>query len=162
MKRSLLVIIPSLILLCAAAAQAQMRQNAIGPKVGIYFNNSLFMLGVIGEIPMTPNLDFEPGLETIFGIDHTTRLVLDANGRFSFDLQGSDVRPFLLGGLGLAFDFVNTGLASSSRTDFRLNLGGGAVFNSRSLIQYWGGLKIYLLSKDNSDVLLQAGANFYL
>lgn len=162
MKRSLLIFIPFLFFVCFGAAHAQVHQNAIGPKAGIYFNNSLFMLGVIGEIPLTPTLDFEPGLESVFGISYTTRLVLDANFRLSFDLQGTDVRPFVAGGPGIAFDFVKTDLASDSRTDFRLNLGGGAVFNSRSLTQFWAGLKLYLLSKESSDVLLQGGVNFYL
>jgi hypothetical protein len=162
MKRSLLLFIPFLLLACFPAAHAQVRQNAIGPKAGIYFNNSLFMLGAIGEFPLTPTLDFEPGIETVLGISYTTRIVLDANARLSFDMQGTDVRPFVAGGLGLALDFVKTDLASDSRSDFRLNLGGGAVFNSRSLTQFWAGLKLYLLSKESSDVLLQGGVNFYL
>jgi hypothetical protein len=161
MKRSLLLFTPLLFLFCYHGAQAQVRQNAIGPKAGIYFNNSLIMIGAIAEIPLTPNLDFEPGVETVLGIDYTTRIVLDANARYSFDMQGTDVRPFVMGGIGLAFDFVNTG-TTSSRNDPRLNLGGGAVFNSRSLTQFWAGLKLYLLSKESSDVLLQGGVNFYL
>jgi hypothetical protein len=168
MKRSLLLFIPLLAFICFNTAHAQLRQNAIGPKLGIYFNNSLFMLGAIGEFPMTPNLDFEPGVESVFGISYTTRIVLDVNGRYSFDMQGTDVRPFVMGGLGLALDFVNvpgvagSPSASDSRSDFRLNLGGGAVFNSRSTMQFWTGLKLYLLSRESSDVLLQGGVNFYL
>jgi hypothetical protein len=163
MKRTFLVFIPLLFLLCVATgAHAQIQSPAIGPKLGLYFNNSLFMLGAISEIPLTAALDFEPGVELVLGVSHTTRVVVDANGRYSFTLQGNDLRPFVMAGLGVVTDFVSVGGTSDSKTDLRVNLGGGVVFNSRSLTQYWGGLKISVLSDDNSDVLLQAGVNFYL
>lgn len=160
MKRLLLAGIGSLLI--AAGAMAQVRNSAIGGKVGLYFDGGRPLFGVIGEVPLTRELDFEPGTELVFGIPNTTLLVVDANGRYSFDLVGSEVRPYVLGGLGLSFAFVSVGGTSSSTSDFRLNLGGGAVFNSRSLVQYWAGLKLYLLAKAGSDVSLQGGVNFYI
>ncbi len=161
MKRFLLA---AFLMLCiiggASVTQAQVRGTGIGPKIGLYLDESLFMIGGIVEVPLTSELDLEPGVELVTGISNTTRLVLDANGRYSFTIIGSDVRPFAMGGLGLVFNFISLGGASETNTDFRLNLGAGVTFNSRSLIQPWGGLKIVLLS-DQSDIALQGGVNFY-
>ncbi|HVZ39020.1 MAG TPA: outer membrane beta-barrel protein [Candidatus Kapabacteria bacterium] len=161
MKRILLATLLGMFTLGLAAAHAQVRANAIGAKLGLYFDGSKPMIGVNGEIPFTSELDFEPAAELVFGIQNTTLVILDANGRYSFNLQGSEVRPYLLGGLGVGVSFVSVNGTSKSDTDFRLNLGGGMVFNSRSLIQYWAGLKVFVLSK-SSDVGIQGGVNFYL
>jgi|GEM_PF-2405280 len=162
MKRFLLAAFLILCMACGATvSNAQVRGTSVGPKAGIYLDGSLFMAGVIFEIPMTANFDIEPGGELVFGISNTTRIVIDGNGRYSFDLVGSDVRPYVSGGLGLVLDFVSLGGTSQSNSDFRLNLGGGATFSTRSLVQPWAGLKLVLLS-DQSDFLLQGGVNFYL
>lgn len=161
MKRFLLAGFFVLCMVCGATiTHAQVRGTSIGPKAGIYLDGSLFMAGAVMEIPMTPNLDIEPAAELVFGISNTTRFVLDGNVRYSFDILGSDVRPFAGGGLGLVLDFVSLGGASESFSDFRLNLIGGVTFSTRSLVQPWGGLKVTLLS-DQSDVALQGGVNFY-
>jgi hypothetical protein len=64
--------------------------------------------------------------------------------------------------VGLSLDVASQGGSTGTQSDFRLNLGGGITFNTRSDIQYWGGLKIFLLSKNDSDVSLQGGVLFYL
>lgn len=149
----------------ASVATAQVNGVGIGPKIGLYLDGSLFMLGGVAQFPFTQTFDLEPGVELVFGGGSAnvsaTRVVLDANGRYSFNILGSDIRPFLSGGVGLVLDFISTQGASDTKTDFRLNVGGGTTFNSRSLIQPWAGLKIVLLA-DQSDVLLQGGVNFYL
>ena len=161
MKRFLLAVF---LMLCmaggAAVTNAQVRGTGIGPKAGLYLDGSLFMAGAVMELPLTPNFDIEPGAELVFGISNTTRIVLDANGRYSFDIIGSDIRPYLGGGVGLVLDFVTLSGASASNSDFRLNLGAGTTFSTRSLVQPWVGLKLALLSAQ-SDVLLQGGVNFY-
>lgn len=138
---------------------AQVKGVAIGPKVGFHLDRGTPMVGAIMEFTLTPNLDIEPGVEYVFEKLNTTRLVIDGNLRYSITLTGLTVRPFVLAGVGLVSDYLSGG---ATRTDVRLNLGGGAVFNSRSLIQYWAGLKIFLLAKNDSDVLLQGGVLFYL
>ncbi len=153
------------LLLCLAAslpAAAQVRGFAIGPKAGIYLDKGKFMVGAVGEFPFTPNLYFEPGLELVSGIVNTTRIIIDANARYTFPLQGLTIEPFVLGGFGMKVDLYDTGNDTFTDTGFRLNIGGGTVFNSRGLVQPWGGLKIYLLEEADSDVLLQVGVNFFL
>lgn len=162
MKRFLLPALVAVFFAGAACATAQVRAIAVGPKVGLYFDGSRPMVGAIAEIPLTPVLDFEPGVEFLFPGSGVTQIVPELNGRYSFNVQGSEVRPFLLGGLGLAFTFVSAGGDTKTDSDFRLNLGGGTVFNSRSLVQYWAGLKLYILSKAGSDIGLMGGVNFYL
>jgi opacity protein-like surface antigen len=161
MKRFLLA---AFLLFCmvggAAVASAQVRGTGLGPKAGLYLDGSLFMAGAVMELPLTSNFDIEPGAELVFGISNTTRIVLDANGRYSFDIIGSDIRPYLAGGVGLVLDFVSLAGASASNSDFRLNLGAGVTFSTRSLVQPWVGLKLALLSAQ-SDVLVQGGVNFY-
>ncbi|MEO5928668.1 MAG: hypothetical protein ABIR47_01935 [Candidatus Kapaibacterium sp.] len=123
------------------------------------------MIGAIGEIPITRDIDFEPGVEMVLGIPSTTLIAIDGNIRYSFTLPGETIRPFALGGLAVQLQtydvgITSTGATSKTNTGFRLNLGGGVVFNSRSLIQYWTGLKIYFL--EGNDVVLQGGVLFYL
>lgn len=148
-----------------SSLHAQVQGTAIGPKAGFYISAGRLAGGAIAEFPLTRDIDIEPGIEAVVGIPNTTRIVLDANGRYSFTIPGETIRPFLLGGLGLQFDTVVLPSAagtsaSSTQSDFRLNIGGGTVFNSRDLIQYWVGLKLYLLS--GSDAIIQGGVLFYL
>ncbi|MDB5034333.1 MAG: hypothetical protein JWQ98_1574 [Chlorobi bacterium] len=141
---------------------AQISGLAIGPKAGIYLSAGKLMLGAIGEIPITRDIDFEPGVETVLGIPSTTLIDIDGNIRYSFTLPGETIRPFALLGFGIQLQTYATTTQSGSNTNtgFRLNLGGGLVFNSRSLIQYWAGLKLYLL--EGNDAALQGGVLFYL
>jgi len=144
------------------SARAQVQGFAIGPKVGFYLDGGNVFIGATGIYTLTPDIDFEPGIEYVMGINHVTRFVLDANARYNFNLRGVTVRPFAMAGVGLAMDRSSFASGSDTRFRGRLNLGGGTVFNTRSLIQYWGGIKIYLLSEDNSDVALQGGVVFFL
>lgn len=140
----------------------QVQGFAIGPKVGFYLDGGKPFVGATGVYTLTPDLDFAPGVEIVLGIDYVTRIVLDANGQYNFNIRGVTVRPFALGGVAIVMDRSSFASGSDTRFKGRLNLGGGAVFNSRSLIQYWGGIKIYLLSEDDSDVALQGGVVFFL
>ncbi len=158
MKQPVLLCILGIFLAGAFTAKAQLQATAIGAKVGFYFDGYA-MLGVMGEIPLTPELSIEPALENVFGIPNTTLLVLDVNGRYTFSFVGSDVKPFALAGLGLGFSNVSTTLQSASDTRLRFNVGGGFVFNTRSLIQPWAGLKIFF--SNGNDVAVQGGVNWY-
>lgn len=160
--RILLTTLAMVVAVSIGTARAQVQGFAIGPKIGFYLDGGKFFLGATGIYTLTPELDFEPGVELVLGIDHVTRVVLDANGRYNFNLRGVTVRPFALAGVGIVMDRSSFASGSDTRFKGRLNLGGGAVFNSRSLVQYWGGIKIYLLSEDDSDVALQGGVVFFL
>lgn len=164
MKRLLLAAAATVVLTLAAGSRvaAQVQAFGIGPKIGFGLDKGTLMIGGIAEIPLTASLDFEPGIEFLPDPNpKTTRLVLDANGRYTFPLQGLTIRPFALGGIGLSRDFYSFANASESQIEFRINLGVGVIFNTRSLIQPWFGLKAFFLS-DNNDIFLQGGVNFYL
>ena len=148
--------------LLAGSTHAQVQGTAVGPKLGFYLQGGNFMVGGIAVFPITPEIDLEPGVEYVFGVLNSTVLVVDGNAKLSFPLRGLTVRPFVMGGLGLVLTRYSLNGVSSSQTDARLNISGGAIWNSRDLIQYWTGLKIVFLGKADSDVLLQSGVNFYL
>jgi hypothetical protein len=160
MKRFLFVLTLLALLGGARQAVAQVSGVAVGPKLGFYLSSGKVAVGGIAEFPITRELDFEPGIEAVLGLQYTSLFILDANLRYSFTIPGEVIRPYVLGGLGIAHTSIDAGGTSLSSTDLQLNLGGGVVFNSRSLVQYWAGLKLYFLN--GSDVLLQGGVLFYL
>jgi hypothetical protein len=164
MKRFLLIVaLLAMAVLASGPAQAQqLSRTSIGPKLGFYVDIGKFMVGAVGDFALTSNLYLEPGFEIVFGIPSTTRLIGDLNARYAFLVQGQTFQPWVLGGFGIRSDNYTFANASTSSTAFRLNLGGGITFNTRSDLQPWAGLKIYLLGKDDSDVLLQGGVNFFL
>ena len=160
MKRILFVLTLLALLGGVHRAVAQVSGIAVGPKLGLYLSSGKLAVGGIAEFPITRDLDFEPGIETVLGIQYTTLFILDANLRYSFTIPGEVIRPYVMGGLGIANTSINAGGTSASSTDLQLNLGGGVVFNSRSLVQYWAGLKLYFAN--GNDALLQGGILFYL
>ena len=144
------------------SAHAQQTLFGIGPKLGLYLKGPVFMVGGVAEFPITKEWIFEPGVEVIFAQNDVLRLVGDANVRYAFQIRGENFSPYLLGGVGLALDISSVGGTTETQNDFRLNVGGGLTLNTRESTQYWGGLKIYFLSEDDSDVSLQGGILFYL
>ena len=141
---------------------AQQSLFGIGPKLGIYLDGPVFMVGGVAEFPVTRNWIFEPGVELVFEQNSTTRIVGDANARYAFQVRGEDFSPYLLFGAGIAVDINSQGGETRTQTDFRANVGGGVTLNTRSDTHWWAGIKIFLLSKDDSDVGLQGGVIFYL
>lgn len=165
MRRSVLLscVIAGVLLLCGGiSVKAQQSLFGIGPKIGLYLDGPVFLVGGVAELPVTRSWIFEPGVEVVFEQNSTTRLVGDANIRYAFQVRGEDFSPYILGGAGLALDISSRGGETQTQTDFRLNIGGGITLNTRSSTQYWGGLKIFFLSEDDSDVSLQGGIIFYL
>ncbi|MCB0711496.1 MAG: hypothetical protein KDD67_04110 [Ignavibacteriae bacterium] len=145
-----------------ASVNAQQTLFGLGPKIGLYLDDPVFLIGGVVELPVTREWIFEPGVELVFEQNSTTRIVGDANVRYAFQIRGEDFSPYLLGGAGLALDISSRGGETQTQTDFRLNVGGGVTLNTRSSTQYWGGLKIFFLSEDDSDISLQGGILFYL
>ena len=41
---------------------AQVLGTAVGPKAGFYLDGGYLMIGAVAEIPVTANIDIEPGL----------------------------------------------------------------------------------------------------
>ena len=148
--------------LCVLAAPASAQQSlfGVGPKIG-YYLDGVFMLGGVVEFPITKSWILEPGVELIFEENSTTRIVIDGNVRYAFQLRGQTFSPYLLAGLGLAIDVQSRGGSTVTQTNLEANLGGGLTFNTRSDMQPWAGLKIFIQGED-SDVGLQGGVNFYL
>jgi hypothetical protein len=167
MKRTILIaLFFAAAFLAGERATAQVLGNAVGPKAGFYLDGGYLMVGAIADFALTANIDLEPGLEFVLGKKNTTRIVVDGNIRYSFPLQGLTVKPFVLGGLGLQYDSFKSssgGNATGSQTKLLANLGGGAVFSTRSRIQPWGALKFsFLGGTGDGGALLEAGVNFYL
>ncbi len=156
------------VLFCAMAVTASAQQSlfGVGPKVGLYLAGPSFMVGGVAEIAVTQDWVVEPGAELVFvsnkASGNTTRLVLDGNVRYAFRVRGETFSPFLLAGPGVAIDLSSEGSTTDTQADFRLNIGGGVTLQTRSNLQPWFGLKVYLLAEDDSDVLIQGGVNFYL
>ncbi len=163
MRRTILTLLPLITILFFGAlstSNAQETLFGIGPKAGIYLKGHP-MIGAIVELPLSRSIYLEPGLELVFPGNNTTRLVLEGNGRYSFRVKGESYAPFLLAGLGLNVDFVTINNESATQTSLAANLGGGLFLNTRSDVQYWGGMKVSIGSED-SDVALQGGVIWYL
>jgi hypothetical protein len=159
LKALLLIVLLSI---GATAARAQVFGSAIGPKVGLYLDGGNPMIGAIAEIPIRSDIDIEPGLELVLGKLNVTRFVIDANIRYSFLWSGLTVKPFVMAGLGLQLDQFS-GTETASRVQPLLNVGGGLVFNTRSRLQPWFGLKFsFLGTSGDGGALLQGGVNFYV
>lgn len=159
-------ILPLLLLLgfltvAANSALGQVQGYGLGPKIGLYLDQGRLMVGGLGEFPVAANTFFEPGVEIVFGIKNTTRLVADVNGRYTFLVKGASIEPFILAGIAGRIDIYDTDGQTFTDTGFRLNLGGGVTVNPRSLMQPWAGVKIFLLDDTGTDLALQGGVNFY-
>src|SRR2546423_1663563 len=132
MKRLLFIALSTLAVLAIgtdAAHAQQVQGNAVGPKLGFYLDGGKLMLGGIAEFPFTSRLNFEPGVEIIFGVSNANRFVFDGNIRYEFLLPGLTMRPFIMGGIGLQLETSTTPGASVAKPAFLFNLGGGASFN---------------------------------
>ena len=156
-----LLLLLGLISIAAPSAFGQVKGYGFGPKIGLYLDQGRFMVGALGEFPVAANIFFEPGAEMIFGIPNTTRLVADLNARYTFLVKGASIEPFVLAGLAGRSDIYSAASQSFTDTGFRLNLGAGVTVNPRSLLQPWGGIKIFFLDDTGTDLALQGGVNFY-
>lgn len=156
-----LLLLLGLVSIAAPSAFGQIKGYGFGPKIGLYLDQGRLMLGAVGEFPVAPNIFFEPGIEAIFGIKNTTRLVADINGRYTFPVKGAAIEPFIIAGVAGRIDIYEATGESFTDTGFRLNLGGGVTVNPRALLQPWAGVKIFFLDDTGTDLALQGGLNFY-
>ena len=162
MRRTILFLLPVLgvLFLATSSLSAQETLFGIGPKAGFYLKGNP-MIGAVAEIPLSRSIYIEPGVEVVFAKNSTTRLTIDGNLRYAFRVRGESYAPFALAGLGLNTDFVSLGDETDTRSSLSVNLGGGLFLNTRSDMQYWGGLKV-AIGEDDSDVALQGGIVWYL
>ena len=141
----------------ASAVQAQ-SQAMLGPDVGLWVDAGKLSIGGIGDFRVTPEVSIQPGVHFIVGVDNTTLMVFDGNVHYNFALRGSTFSPYVRGGLSLWYASYSFGNSSYSNSDFKLNLGGGLTFNTRSNMQPFVGLNIAFI--DGSDVKLHGGLKF--
>ncbi len=139
MKKGLTAVaIIALISLTSGGAMAQeIGFNGIGGRIGfvdaeavdatVIFGAHAFLGEIIENLALVPSIDY-------FSKNEVNILSVNANVRYYFPLQNSNIEPFLGGGLGFVrFDFpgVNVGGISAgggSATEFTINLMGGADF----------------------------------
>ena len=148
------------LLLLSLPVAAQLDRFAAGPKAGFHLEQGNFLLGALGRYPLDEQFALVPGIEYIFGVTSTTRLVFDGNMHYEIPLRGTTTRPYLLGGAGIRLDFYS--VDDTWKSSFRLNLGAGVVFGTDSPIQPWVGMKVYFLDINKSDLSVQGGVKFVL
>ena len=140
--------------------QAQATGFGIGPKVGAYLKGHP-LIGVQVDYPISRNWGVQPGLEIVFPGNSTTRVQIDGSVRYAFPVRGEQYMPYIFAGPALSYSIVSLGGETDTQVDFGLSGGGAIVWNTRSDVQWWSGLKIVFFDGD-SDVGLLGGVTFYL
>ena len=159
MKRFLLAValVATLTISIASEARAQ-SQTMFGPDVGLWVGGGLGDLGVLLDFLVTPEVSLQPAFHVVFGRRNETILVLDANAHYNFPIRGETFSPYVRAGIGFwnrMYSFDNT---STSSLDAHLNIGGGITLQTRSNLQPFFGLSVYLVG--GSDVKLHGGLKF--
>lgn len=146
-----------------AAAHAQSLTNAYGPRLGFSTDPDQIVLGGqldLGEL--APDLTLTPNLELGFGDDITT-IQLNGDLHYHFVVSGSAWRPYVGGGLGVAFysfDAPPGFQGDDSQTEIGLNIIGGAIVPTRSGSRFFTELKLGIA--DLPDLKILVGWNFGL
>lgn len=147
-----------------AAVHAQGRlTNAIGPRIGVSMDPDQLVLG--GQIDLgelAPDLTFTPNLELGFGDDITT-IQLNGDVHYHFLVQGSAWRPYLGGGIGVAFYSFDTPpgfQGDDSQTEVGLNVVVGAIVPTQSGSRFFTELRLGIVDLPQVKVLV--GWNFSL
>ena len=139
-----------------AAANAEALTTAYGPRLG--FSTDPDQLVVGGQIElgeMAPDLTFIPNIELGFG-DNVTTIQLNADVHYHFRVSGSAWRPYVGGGLGIAFYDFDNGAGSDS--EFGLNVIGGSIVPTKGGSRFFVELK--LATSDLPSVKGLVGWNF--
>ena len=148
--------------LLPAAAHAQDRlTTAFGPRIGVSLDPDQLVLG--GQLEMgelAPDLTFVPNLELGFGDDITT-IQLNGDVHYHFLVSGSAWRPYVGGGIGVAFYSIDLPPGFSgddSFTEVGLNIIGGAIVPTQSGSRFFTELKLGIA--DLPEVKILVGWNF--
>jgi len=124
-----LLAVGALVLLPVAAHAAAIVTSA-GPRVGVSSSpDQLVVGGQLGLSEFAPNWSFDPNAELGFG-DHVTTIQLNFDAFYHFRIQGSDWRPYVGPGIGIAFYSFDLppGFRDESDTEVGLNVVGGFTF----------------------------------
>lgn len=158
------IFVCALVALLPAAAHAQGRlTNAIGPRIGASIEPDQIVIGGqldLGEL--APDLTFTPNLELGFGDDITT-IQLNGDLHYHFLVSGSAWRPYVGGGLGVAFysiDLPPGFQGDDSQTEVGLNILGGAIVPTQGGSRFFTELKLGIA--DLPDLKILVGWNFGL
>ncbi len=148
--------------LVPVAAHAQAMVTSAGPRGGLSMNPDQIALG--GQLSLrgfAPDWSFDPNFELGFG-DGVQVVQLDLDARYHMRLEGSEWRPYVGGGLGIAFASVDNapGFADNSDTGAGLNLVGGFIIPTRSANEWF--LELRLGVGDIPDLKIMTGVNFRL
>lgn len=157
-----LLCLGALLALLPTTALAQQRlATAFGPRVGVSTGPDQLVLGGqldLGEV--APDLTFTPSGELGFG-DHTTTIQLNGDFHYHFRVQGSPWRPYLGGGIGIAFySFDVPAPFDDSDTAVGANVVAGAIVPTQSGSRFFTELKLGI--GDVPDLQILVGWNFAL
>ena len=158
MRKALLLCTLAALIPAAALAQGSIT-TAAGPRIGVSSDPDQFVVGgqlEMGE--MAPDLTFIPNLELGFG-DNVTTIQLNGDFHYHFTISGSAWRPYVGGGLGVAFyEWDNNGPGDSSDTEFGLNVIAGSIVPTKGGNRFFVELK--LATSDLPSLKALVGWNF--
>ncbi len=158
MLRKLLVV--GALVLLPAAAQAAAVVTSVGPRVGVSIDPDQVVLGGQMQIAeFAPNWSFDPNVELGFGDDVTT-IQLNFDAYYHFRIRGSEWRPYVGPGLGIAFYSWDAppGFPDHSDTEVGLNVVGGFTFPAGSGKLWFTELRLGV--GDLPDFKIVGGLNF--
>jgi hypothetical protein len=161
------IFVCALAALVPAAAHAQgTLTTAVGPRLGFSSGpSSLDQIVVGGQVELgeiAPDLTLTPNLELGFGDDFTI-IQLNGDVHYHFTVSGSAWRPYVGGGLGLAFisfDAPPGFNGDDSSTEAGLNIIGGAIVPTQSGSRFFTELKLGI--GDIPDLKVLVGWTFGL
>lgn len=158
MVKKLLVVLA--LALVPVAAHAQAMVTSAGPRAGLSMDPDQLVVG--GQFSMrdfAPNWSFDPNIELGFGDDIQT-IQLDLDAYYRFRLQGTEWRPYVGGGLGIAFYSWDAppGYRDDSETETGINVVGGFVVPTRSPHEWFVELRLGV--GDIPELKVVTGMNF--
>ena len=158
MLRKLLLV--GVIVLLPGVARAASPVTSGGPRVGVSITPDQFVFG--GQLTMrefAPDWSFSPNLELGVG-DHATVIAPNFDVQYHLRLSGSDWRPYVGGGLGLAFVSVDLPYPyrDHSDTEVGLNVVLGFTVPTNSGNQWFTEMRLGIA--DLPDLKIVGGFNF--
>ena len=149
-----------LAILASVPAHAAVVTGA-GPRVGFSVSPDQLVLGGHLEIgDVAPSLTFSPNLELGLGSDLTT-VGINFDLHYHFNVQNTDWRPYVGGGIGINFTEVDrrAPIEDVSNTGVGGNLVAGAGVPTRSGNRFFGEIR-FGLGSELAQLKLIAGWNF--
>jgi len=122
-----LLVVGALVLLPVAAYAASPVVTSFGPRVGVSIDPDQIVLGgQLSVAEFAPDWSFDPSIELGLG-DDVTVVAFNLDAFYHLRMKGSEWRPYVGGGLGVAFSSWDAppGVRDHSDTDVGLNLVGG-------------------------------------